>query len=77
MAYSRELRIRLTILYLLWSNSTFLTLERGEKEWSGEGCQKLYRNTNPNMVDYKGLIELSPLGLPQLTIGLGAHSGKH
>ena len=24
--------------------------------WSGEGCQKLYENTNPNMVDYKGLV---------------------
>jgi hypothetical protein len=29
-----------------------------------EGCQKLYENTNPNVVDYKGQTELSPLGLP-------------
>jgi hypothetical protein len=33
-------------------------------------------NTNPNVVDYNGLTKLSPLGLPQLTIGLGTISGN-
>ena len=32
MAYTGEQRIRLTILYLLWSKSTFPTLEGGEKK---------------------------------------------
>ena len=40
----------------LQSSSTFLTLEGVEKAWSGEGNQKLNKNTNPNVVDYKGLI---------------------
>jgi len=43
----------------------------------GKAAKKLYENTNPNMVDYKGLIELSPLELPQLSVGLGAISGKY
>ena len=42
MAYTRELRIRLTILYLLWSNNTFLTLEVGEKRVVGGRLPKLY-----------------------------------
>jgi hypothetical protein len=42
----------------------------------GEGYQKLYENTNPNVVDYKDLTELSPLGLPQLSGGLDANSDK-
>ena len=29
------------------------------------------------MMDYNGLTELSPLGLPQLTMRLDANSGKH
>jgi hypothetical protein len=37
---------------------------------------KALQNINPNIVEYKGLIGLSPLGLPQLTMGLGANSGK-
>jgi len=47
----------------------------GRKQ-TGEGCQKAQRNTNPNVVKYKGLTGLSPLGLPKLTVGLGANSGK-
>ena len=31
MVYTRELRISLTTLYLIWSNSTFSILEVGEK----------------------------------------------
>ena len=42
MAYTRELRIRLTILYLLWSNSNFLTLVVGEKRVLGGRLPKLY-----------------------------------
>jgi hypothetical protein len=67
----------LTLFYLLWSNSTFSTLEKdGEGSSRGKAAKKLYENTNPNVVDYKGLTELSPLGLPQLSGGLGANSGK-
>jgi hypothetical protein len=40
----------------LWSSDTFSTLEGCEKTWSGEGFQKLNENTNPNVVDYKGLV---------------------
>jgi len=64
MLYTRELRIRLTILYLLWSKSTFPTLEGGEKKVVGGRLPKALRNTNPNVMDYNGLTELSPLGLP-------------
>jgi hypothetical protein len=68
---------RLTLFYLLRSSSTFLTLEKDWEESNrGKAAKKLYKNTNPNVVDYKGLTELSPLGLPQLSGGLGANSGK-
>ena len=42
----------------------------------GKAAKKIYENTNPNMVDYIDLIELRPLGLPQLSMGLGANSGQ-
>jgi hypothetical protein len=70
-------RRNLTLFYLLQSNSTFPTLKKdGEGSSQGKAAKKLYENTNPNVVDYKGLIELSPLGLPHLSRGLGANSGK-
>jgi len=47
------------------------------KSGRGKAAKKHYENTNPKVVDYKDLIELSPLGLPQLSVGLGANSGKH
>ena len=47
------------------------------KSGRGKAAKKLYENTNPNMVDCKGLTELSPLGLPQLSVGSGANLGKH
>jgi hypothetical protein len=37
-------------------------LEKGEKEWLGEDCQKLYENTNPNVMDYKGLVRVVTSG---------------
>ena len=42
MLYTRELRIRLTILYLLWSKSTFPTLEGGERKVVRGRLPKLY-----------------------------------
>ena len=55
----------------LWSSSTFPTLEWGEKAWSGEGCQKLYKNTNPNVVDYKGLVRAVTSGATTTIRGIG------
>jgi len=46
------------------------------KKVVGRRLPKALRNTNPNMVEYKGLIGLSPLGLPQLSVGLSTNSGK-
>jgi hypothetical protein len=43
------------------------------KSGQGKAAKMLYENTNSNMVDYKGLTELSPLGLPQLSMELGAN----
>jgi hypothetical protein len=64
-----------TIIHMtLWSNSTFLTLERDWKESSWGKAAKSSTNINPNVVDYEGLTELSPLGLPQLYVGLSATS---
>jgi hypothetical protein len=60
----------------LWSSSTFPTLEGCEKMWSGEGFQKLNENTNPNVVDYKGLVEAITSGISQLSVGLGINSGN-
>jgi hypothetical protein len=60
----------------LWSNSTFLTLERDWEESSRGKAAKSSMNINPNVVDYEGLTELSPLGLPQLYVGLSATSGN-
>jgi hypothetical protein len=60
----------------LWSNSTFLTLERDWEESSRGKAAKSSTNINPNIVDYEGLTELSPLGLPQLYVGLSATSGN-
>ena len=34
-------------------------------------------NTNPNMVEYKGLVGAVTSGVPQLSVGLGANSGNH
>jgi hypothetical protein len=44
-------------------------------EESSQGkAAKISMNINPNVVDYEGLTELSPLGLPQLYVGLSATS---
>ena len=51
MAYTIYLRIRLTILYLLLSNSTFPTLEGGEKKWSREG----YLSSTKHQSEHDGL----------------------
>jgi hypothetical protein len=54
-----------------------LTLKKDwEESNQGKAAEKLYENTNPNVVDYKDLTKLSPLGLPQLFGGLGTNSGK-
>jgi hypothetical protein len=54
-----------------------LTLKKDWEESNrGKATKKLYENTNPNVVDYKDLTELPPLGLPQLSEGFGANSGK-
>jgi hypothetical protein len=60
----------------LWSNNTFLTLEREWEESSRGKAAKSSSNINPNVVDYEGIIELSPLGLPQLYVGLSATLGN-
>jgi hypothetical protein len=60
----------------LWSNSTFSTLERDWEESSQGEAAKSSTKINPNVVDYEGLIELSPLGLPQLYVELSATSGN-
>jgi hypothetical protein len=60
----------------LWSNNTFLTLEREWEESSRGKAAKSSSNINPNVVDYEGIIELSPLGLPQLYMGLSATLGN-
>jgi hypothetical protein len=60
----------------LWSSSTFPTLERDWEESSQGKAAKRSTNINPNVVDYEGLTELSPLGLPQLYMGLSATSGN-
>jgi hypothetical protein len=60
----------------LWSNSTFLTLERDWEEIVGGRLPKALQNINPNMVEYKGLIGLSPLGLPPLSMRFSATLGK-
>ena len=43
----------------------------------GRRLPKALRNTNPNVVEYKGLVGAVTFGLPQLFVGLGANSGKH
>jgi hypothetical protein len=60
----------------LWSNSTFPTLERDWEESSRGKAAKSSTNINLNVVDYEGLTELSPLGLPQLYVGLSATLGN-
>jgi hypothetical protein len=60
----------------LWSNSTFSTLERDWEESSRGKATKSSTNINLNIVDYEGLTELSPLGLPQLYVGLSTTSGN-
>ena len=37
-------------------DGTFPILEKTGKGWSGSGRQQPYENTNPNMVEYKGLV---------------------
>ena len=70
--------IDITVTHMtLWSNSTFPTLEEHWEQVVGGRLPKALRNTNPNRVDYEGHTELSPLGLPQLSVGLGANSGEH
>jgi hypothetical protein len=54
----------------------FQLSKKTRKTVVGRRLPKLYENTNPNVVDYKGLTELSPLGLLQLSRGFGANSGK-
>jgi hypothetical protein len=60
----------------LWSNSTFLTLESDWEESSRGKAAKSSMNINSNVVDYEGLIELSPMRLPQLYVGLSATLGN-
>jgi hypothetical protein len=52
------------------------TLERDWEESSRGKAAKSSTNINLNVVDYEGLIELSPLGLPQLYMELSAISGN-
>jgi hypothetical protein len=67
-----------------YSDHTHDTLEQqylsnSRKDWeeSNRGkAAKSSTNINPNVVDYEGLTELSPLGLPQLYVGLSATSGN-
>ena len=50
------------LLNLLRSSDSFLILKKTRKGWSGLGHQKLYKNTNPNVVDYKGLVRAITFG---------------
>jgi hypothetical protein len=52
------------------------TLERDWEESSRGKAAKSSMNINLNMVDYEGLTELSPLGLPQLYVELSATLGN-
>jgi hypothetical protein len=55
----------------------FLTLKKDwEESNQGKATKKALRNTNPNVVDYKDRQSCHLCGLPQLTVGLGANSGK-
>jgi len=59
-----------------WSSRSFLTLKEDWEESSEGRLPKALRNINPNVVEYKGLTGLSPLGLTQLSMGLSANSSK-
>jgi hypothetical protein len=65
-------------LYFIYFGATgpFQLSKKTGKKVVGRRLPKALRNTNPHVVDYTGLSGLSPLGLPQLTVGLGATSGK-
>jgi len=39
--------------------------------WSGKAAKKLYKNTNPNMVDYKGLVRAVTFGATTTIHGIG------
>jgi hypothetical protein len=56
---------------LLRSSCSFPILEKTGKGWSGEGRQKLYENTNPNMVEYKGLVGAVTSGATTAIRGIG------
>jgi len=60
----------------LWSSRSFLTLKEDWEESTQEKTAKTSTNIKPNKLEYKVQIGLSPLGLPQLTVGLSATSGK-
>jgi len=60
----------------LWNNRSFRPLNKTGKKVVRGRLPKALRNINPNVVEYKGLTGLSPLGLPQLFVGLSATLGK-
>jgi hypothetical protein len=67
--------IAITLMHFGATDPFQLSRKTGKKV-VGRRLPKALRNTNPNVVDYIGPSELSPLGLPQLTVGLGATSGN-
>jgi len=60
----------------LWSNSTFLTLER---DWEESSRAKATKSSMKHQSKHGGIQRLDgtvTLGLPQLSVGLSATTGK-
>ena len=52
-------------------DGTFPILEKTGKGWSGSGCKQPYKNTNTNVVEYKGLVGAVTSGATTTIRGVG------